>query len=74
MLYYAHYNISATNIQRQWGAASSKQNAEDPVQTVEVYGSDQKYRACGSITPITPSKIEELRQMLGQTNGLLLAS
>lgn len=46
---------------------AAKQNVEDPIQTVdEIFHSKQQYVAISG--RISPSKIENFRQALGQTN------
>ncbi|XP_018573228.1 uncharacterized protein LOC108912481 [Anoplophora glabripennis] len=67
LLYYAHYNISSTDIQRQWGTTAANLNAEVPVHTIEeLYDCKQQYVAV--CNKITTSEIEDFRQILGQTN------
>ncbi|KAJ8933814.1 hypothetical protein NQ318_004087 [Aromia moschata] len=67
LLYYAHYNISSTDVQRQWGTTASKISIDDPIETIdEIYHFKQPYTAISG--EISSSKIEDFKKNLGQTN------
>ncbi|KAJ8954526.1 hypothetical protein NQ318_000758 [Aromia moschata] len=67
LLYYAHYNISSTDVQRQWGTTASKISIDDPIETIdEIYHFKQSYTAISG--EISSSKIEDFKKNLGQTN------
>ncbi|KAJ8961347.1 hypothetical protein NQ318_014590 [Aromia moschata] len=67
LLYYAHYNISSTDVQRQWGTIASKISIDDPIETIdEIYHFKQPYTAISG--EISSSNIDDFKKNLGQTN------